>query len=271
MSGLFSPGQQTNTATNNILLDPSQRTLINSAMPYLNKFSKDGITLPTGSSIAPFNPTQQAGQSQALQSAGVQNNLARQGAGTSSFLLDPAHLDPSGNPGLQGSINAATRPIFNNLTRSVLPSIRSEANMTGNLGASRQGIAEGMATQGAFDAAGDATSRIASDGYHANLNAMTGALGSLNGVQSAQNTGAATTSAVGDVNQQFQQQLLDELKAQFIQKQTLPLSIGKELLNTVGAIPSAGTTGSQTSPTPSLFQQILGGGLAAAGAVGKFV
>jgi hypothetical protein len=62
------------------------------------------------------------------------------------------------------------------------------------------------------------------------------------------------------------QQLLDEAKAQFLQKQTLPLDIGKELLNALGAIPSAGASSTTTGQGPSLFQNLLGTAATAAGA-----
>jgi hypothetical protein len=53
------------------------------------------------------------------------------------------------NPYLQGQIDQLGGDIQRNLTQNILPSIGSGAAMAGSLGGSRQGIAEGMAMQGA--------------------------------------------------------------------------------------------------------------------------
>lgn len=266
MSGLFAPKNTKTTTSSQVSLAPEQQTLLNAATPWIQKFVDKGITLPTGSSIAPFNPTQTSAQNMVLGRVGAMNNGADQGMNASNFALSGDILKPETNPGLKGTVDAATRPLFEGLTEQILPSIRGEANTLGNIGSSRQGIAEGLAARGTANAAGDVASKVAFSGYQSGLDAQMRALGLLPQTVGAQTQGAQAAGAVGDASQAMTQKLLDELKAQFLQKQTLPLDIGKELLSMVGAIPTAGATTTGSVPQPSLFQQLLGAGATAAGA-----
>lgn len=266
MSGLFGSKSKPSTTTSSVTLAPEQKLLLGKAMPYLNKFADNGITLPTGSGITPFNQTQLDAQGRILGNVDKQQAGADAGLAASNMALSPDILDPNSNPGLRGTIDAATRPLFEGLTQQILPSIRSDAGTTGNLGSSRQGIAEGLATQGTQNAVGDASSKIAFSGYQSGLDAMMKSLGLLPQTLNSQNVAGATQGAVGDANQQLQQQLLDEARSQFLQKQTLPLDVGKELVNVVSGIPTAGASSTAQIPQPSLFQQLLGVAATAAGA-----
>lgn len=266
MSNFFAPKSQTVKSSSSVKLAPEQQTLLNAATPWIQKFVDNGITLPPGSSVAPFNSTQQSAQNMVLGRVGAMNNGADQGLNASNFALSGDILKPETNPALKGTIDAATRPLFEGLTEQILPSIRGEANTLGNIGSSRQGIAEGLAARGTQNAVGDVANRVAFSGYQSGLDAQMRALGLLPQTIGAQTQGAQAAGAVGDASQAMTQKLLDELKAQFLQKQTLPLDIGKELLSMVGAIPSAGATTSSQVPQPSLFQQLLGAAATGAGA-----
>jgi hypothetical protein len=95
---------------------------------------------------------------------------------------------------------------------------------------------------------------------------MMKALGLLPQTLNSQNIAGATQGAIGDANQQMKQQLLDEAKAQFLQKQTLPLDIGQSLLGAAGQIPTAGASATSFTPGTSLFEKLLGTAATAAGA-----
>lgn len=267
MSGFFAPKKTNVTSTSSVNLAPEQQTLLNAASPFIKTFvDQGGITLPESSSVAPFNATQTAAQNMVLGSAGTMNDASAAGVNASNYALSPDILHPGSNPALQGAIDASTRPLYQNLTEQILPSIRGEANTTGNIGSSRQGIAEGLASRGTQQAAGDVASKVAFSGYQSGLDAQMRALGLLPQTIGTQTQGAQAVGAVGDAQQQMTQKLLDELKAMFLQKQTLPLDIGKELLGMVGSVPTAGATNTSQVPTPSLFQQLLGTAATAAGA-----
>lgn len=124
-------------------------------------------------SMAPaVSPLEQQAQQQAL---GVAQGLSPfiQGAqGAGQFLTSTNLLSPESNPFLAQTAQAATRPIFQNLTEQVLPAIRGGAIGAGGFGGSRQGIAEGIASRGALQSAGDVSGNIFSQGYGQGLGAL---------------------------------------------------------------------------------------------------
>jgi hypothetical protein len=259
---LFSAPDQKSTTT----YQPSaqQSGVLNQALPYINQFAQQGIKLPTSTGIASFNPTQTSAQQMALSAGQQQTGLAGQGAGFSDWLFSGAALDPNSNPALGATIDAATRPIFEGLTQQVLPRIRDEARSTGNMGSSKQGVAEGLASQGASRAAGDVGTNIAYQGYQSGLDAMMRNLGLMPQTLNSLTAGAATTGAVGDARQGLDQARLTEEQSRYMQQQLLPISIGQELLAAMGAIPGGSTTSKVSGGGASPFSQILGAGLTAA-------
>lgn len=261
--GLFDTSQSSSTK-----FKPSkqQKSILDPAVGYLQDFAQNGVTLPTGSGVTDFNATQQAAQQQALGAVGGQDALGNAGAGFSNWLFSGAALDPNSNPALQGTIDAATRPIFQGLTEQVLPALRGESRTNGVFGSNRQGIAEGLASRGALSSAGDASSNIAYQGYQQGLQAMMQNLGLLPQTQGALTTGAATTGAVGDARYSLDQAKLTDARNQDLQRQLLPLSIGQELLAALGAIPGGKNVSKNTS-SASPLTSILGAGATIASAI----
>lgn len=257
-----SPQPQSQTTTQE--LSPEQRQLMQLAMPGVTQFAASVPQRYQGSTIAGFDPSQTAGQEGALDSAGVQTDLARSGANTSNFWMSDQPWLPSNNPALQGSIDAATRPITQALTEQALPAIRDSAEKTGNFGSSRQGIAEGLASGRASQAIGDATSKITNDNYQTNVNAQLKALGLLPQTSGAQTTGDQTTSAVGDVRQSMAQALLGENVSNFNYDQLAPFLQSKEIMSLLSGLPGGSTTTTSTGPQKNNLTSALGG--AAAGA-----
>jgi hypothetical protein len=83
-------------------------------------------------------------------------------------------LYPESNPALQGYMNAAIRPITESYMdpNGVMSQIRTEAGQAGQLGGSRQGIAEGIAAGRYANAVGDTAANVANAGYGQGLTAM---------------------------------------------------------------------------------------------------
>jgi hypothetical protein len=70
------------------------------------------------------------------------------------------------NPLLQQQIEASTRDIGRGLTEQTLPGIASQSVATGNVGSTRRGVAEGIATRGAQDRAADIAAQIRGGAYN---------------------------------------------------------------------------------------------------------
>src|SRR6266516_1320453 len=238
------------TTQTKVQLTPEQKQLIGLAMPDLTKFANQGIPLTPFSTVSDFNPTQTQGASDILSSTGAQSGVVNNAAGASQFLTSGNALDPNTNPGLRGTIDAATRPIWQGLTESALPAIRGEAVGSGNYGGSRQGIAEGIATRGAEQAAGDTANKIAYSGYNTGLDSMIKALGLAPTTAQSLTTPGATETAVGDYQHQLEQAKLTEAGQRYLQPYTEPLQVGQALAGIAAGLPGAGTSTTSKAAPP---------------------
>lgn len=92
-----------------------------------------------------------------------------------NFGLSGAVLNPASNPGLQATIDTATRKVGEAYTDpgGVFSNIRTAASQAGEGGASsRQGIAEGIAGRGYLNTIGDVTGQLTSQAYGQGLDFM---------------------------------------------------------------------------------------------------
>lgn len=253
------------TQKTEVNLSPEQQELLNLAMPGVRNFAASVPQRYSGPTVAGFDPSQTTGQNMALSAAsGPQQQIADNAARTSDFYLSGDIWNPASNPHLQGTIDAATRPIVRSFTEGVAPAIRGEAVSTGNFGSSRQGIAEGVAAGRTAEAVGDTTAKITSDLYRSNLDAQLKALGLAPQTQQLQLAPALTTSGVGDVRQALSQQLLNSDVAGFNYDQMAPFLQSREIASLLAGIPGGGTTATGSTPQPNKLMGALGG--AASGA-----
>ena len=258
------------TSTRNVL-GPEQQALTSMAMPNWMQFATTGYKLPGAAGVAGFDPSQIAGQESVLGATGTQADVVGGAAGANQFLTSGAALDPNLNPGLRGTIDAATRPIWQGLTEQVLPNIRGSAAVgasgtpSANYGGSRQGIAEGIATRGAETAAGDVAQKTAFGGYQTGLDAMLRAMGLAPGTAASQAIPGLSQSAVGAERQAQEQKGLtaEQQAGQF--DWMLPYIRAQAL--TGAAAGTGGGTNISTGPPPpqsSTANQVIGGGMVAA-------
>ena len=95
-------------------------------------------------------------------------------------------LSPQTNPYLQQMGQTGLDQINRNLTQDILPAIGNEAMGGMNLGSSRHGIAEGLATQGAQIAGGDFLTNLYGGQYQGDQNRALGALAMTPSMQNMQ-------------------------------------------------------------------------------------
>lgn len=259
--------QQAPTQTTTYTPSASEQELLNLALPAIRQFGATPLQRYSGETVAGFTPAQKQGQEQALATAsGAQQQTADQAARTSSFLLDPSILSPDSNPYLAQTIQAAQRPLYQNLTEQILPNIRSDF-ATGGFGGSRQGIAEGLAARGTQQAAGDVGANLANANYQRGQQTLLSALGLAPTVQQTELQPALTTSAVGDVQQNLEQQQLNQAQQNYYLDRFLPFLQAQEILSLSQSVPRGTATATGSVPqqtTGSRVNQALGG--AASGA-----
>lgn len=257
-------GEQAPVQKTTYELSPEQRQLMTLAMPGVRDFAASVPQRYQGNQVAGFTPEQMQGQGQVLGAAPIQGDLARSAARANQFYTSGNIWEPENNPALAGAVNAATRPITEALTQSALPAIRNEAVTTGNFGGSRQGVAEGLATQGASRAIGDTSAKVVNAAYDTNVNAQLKAMGLLPTVQGAQSAEGLATSGVGDVRQAMNQAMINQDVGGFNYDQLAPFLQSKEIMSLLQGLPGGTTTSTGNVPKANPFTSALGG--AAAGA-----
>lgn len=261
----------TKTTTQN--LTPEQQKLVGLSMPAFEQIATGTPTLPGAAGVAGFDPLQTLGQNTVLAGTDTQKGVVSGAAGANQWLTSGAALDPDTNPYTRKVQEAAVRPIYDNLVQKILPAISADASTSGtggisaNYGGSRHGIAQGLATQSANDAAASATASVGNNAYDKGLAAMLSAMGQSNAVAAGQSIPGSTISSVGDVRQQQAQKYLtaEQQAQQFLQ--FLPYIKASALAAGAGSLPGGSTTatGSQTKEI-SDWEKFMGiGGLAVGG------
>jgi len=202
--------------------------LISGASGYLNR---------PGSTIAGFDPLQTQGQNMAMTAAN--NPLIAQQGGALGMMLNPGMLNPESNPYLAATVQGGIGQVFQNLLENVMPQIQSGATQTGNVGSSRQGIAQGRAIEGATRGAMDYATQAYMQNYQQQLANMLGASGqTTNAIQNALYP-SMIMQDVGAQRQNLQQQMLNE-----------PLQRLGNYQNLISGNMGGSTTGTSTGAAP---------------------
>ena len=127
--------------------------------------------------IAGFNPTQQLAQQMGTGAAIGAQGLVGEGQQAFRQALDPMSAIQS--PFFAGAYQAAVNPFIRNFQQDIIPGIRSQAQGVGQVGGSREGIAQGLATQGLQSQLGDIASQMGQNAFTQGLQQRTAALGLL--------------------------------------------------------------------------------------------
>lgn len=215
------------------------------AMPFASQYANNQPQLPSGSSVAPFNANQTAGQNQTLSAGAPGGSLSQEAgnaAGAQKFLTSGEAFNPATNPGLAATIEGAVRPIEQNYAENIAPAIREGGVGVGQFGGGREGALEGIATQAEQQAVGSTAGSIESQNYQNALDQMTKAMGLTPTVQQASLEPGIATSNVGDVQQQLTQEQLTEAFNRFMFPQEQPLSTAESLSSIAAGIPGGSTT-----------------------------
>jgi len=166
----MSGGGGSTTTTNNDPWGGVQPSLIN-AYGKTDQLLNDPLSFYGGRTYANFDPLQEQGMQQGLNYA---NNVIAPGAENYQNTLQQymnAPLNIANDPAVQAMMAANQSNASDWLTREALPSTRTGAVAAGQLGGSRQGIAEGLAV-------GEATKALT----NANAQTMLGAYGTAAGL-----------------------------------------------------------------------------------------
>jgi hypothetical protein len=224
-------------------------------------YQQPGPNLYPSTTVVPFNTNEIMAQEQlAGPQAFKAGEMSDWAQAALAYGLNEAR-NPASNPYFESAVTGATRPIFEQLTRDVLPGLRRTAVGGGTLGGTRQAIAEGLATQGATRQAFDVGSQMGTKAYDTGMNAFLQALGLAPSIQGMTTAMPGMISAAGAQQRALEQAQLNEEVARYTYGQNLPYAKLAEYANMISG-PLGGTSATATeAPGISSAESALGWGM----------
>jgi hypothetical protein len=176
-------------------------------------------------------------------------------------------LNPETNKYMQAHAEAAIRPLTENLMGNVMPQIGSAAQKGGAYGGARQGLLESQALNNYMQNVTDTTSRMYSNAYGQGLGTFGTTLGQMGNVQQAGMVPGQMQMQLGDYQNAYNQQLINEDVNRYNYYQNLPQ---QQLANYAGTVSgNYGGVSTQQLPSQNPWAAAIGGGLMGYGATGN--
>ena len=217
------------------------------AQPYLERLAKEANAAYGGGKlgqVASVDPEQRKAQEAML--SYIYGPQAQQVTGGAQQALGQllTATDIGNNPALIPYIEAQNKLLTQAYQEQLLPAITGESVLTGGVGGSRQGVAQGLAAGRTAQAIGTSTAQQLSDAYRAGLQAQAQGLALAPTIQQLPLSLYGVGQAIGDVRQaQTQAELGTEERA--LQ------SYGDLLTRAAGSYGTATAPGATTNPITS--------------------
>lgn len=181
--------------------------------PYVGKLLDQAYgslgTKGTGQLVAGSNANIEQGQNMALDAARTQlPQLYQQQQGIFGNLASAGNWQ--NNPALQQQMQQIAQNAQQNLQENVLPSLRTGAVQAGQVGSSRQGIAEGIAARDMARNVSQQQTGLLSNAYNQSIGANQAALGYAPQMAQAALQPSSIFGGVGAQQRDIQQQQLQE-------------------------------------------------------------
>ena len=218
------------------------------SMPYSNY-------LPYVSEVSPLNTMQTAGINQTAGIAGqgdpAQWNTQRMLADTASGQ----YLNPSSNPYLQATYQAAADPVMKNFENAVYPGLRSSAAQAGQFGGSNDALLQGQAGYNLGQTLQNLGTGIFGQNYQAErANQLKGAL-EVPAISANAFTYPQAMTGAGTIYQQQAQNQLSDMVSQYQQQVNYPMTMLQDYAATIGGMPVQGY--GNTSGTGATMQKSI--------------
>jgi hypothetical protein len=199
--------------------------------------------------------TTQAYQNMA-QRAQQGNPLMGQASGEVSKMLSGAYLDPNNNPGFQGALSAATRPVTEAFRDVVMPGIDSNFSSAGRYGSGLQGEAYRDANTDLARSVGDISSNMAFNNYGMERGNMMNAIGMAGGLAANDYRDISMLGLAGQGMDDYNQRLIDAERERYDFNANKDMGWLQNYIGLLGGAPSP--TQTIRTPQPSLLAQAGG-------------
>lgn len=179
-----------------------------------------------------------------------------------NWATGAGNLDVGNNQYVQGQMAANTNRLYQDFNEQTVPALRSNFGKSGQIGSSRQGIAEGLAAQGVARASADSNAQILGTAYNNALDTYSSVLAQAPALMQAGTMPGSLLSQVGQSQRGFEQDKIDEAisRNDFSQNEAW-----NRLANYMQMV--SGNWGGTTTSTmpgqkkPNLLGALAGGGL----------
>lgn len=224
-----------------------------------------------GGFVAQATPETQQGMGMLTANAGLQANAT---GGLMQHAQDVAggkFLDPSTNPFLAATVAAATRPLQQQFTNTVVPAITDRSIAEGAFGGSGHGLALGRAAEGLATATGDISARMWGENYARERGYMMNAPALMGQTFDVMNAPAMTMLNVGELGTANQQRALDDQRARWEEiNRTAPWYGLGDMATLLASGGFGHASGTSTMPNPAYenpFMTLLKSGVGIASGV----
>lgn len=127
-----------------------------------------------------------------------------------NWATGAGNLDVGNNQYVQGQMAANTNRLYQDFNEQTVPALRSNFGKSGQIGSSRQGIAEGLAAQGVARASADSNAQILGTAYNNALDTYSSVLAQAPALMQAGTMPGTLLSQVGQSQRGFEQDKIDE-------------------------------------------------------------
>ena len=169
------------------------------------------------------------------------------------------------NPYIGGVADVIQKRLGRQFTENINPAIRSGAVASGQLGGSRQALAQGLAARGTQEATGDALAQLYGDAYGQGLSQQARGVGFAPAIMQAGMMPFQTIGDVGAYRRGISQEALQADIDRYQFGQERPYGIADRYLAALSQTPW-GEQGTRTQPGASRLANAVGGGLTGLGA-----
>lgn len=212
----------------------------------------------SGNLIAPQSANTQTALQNLGQRGAAGSDLTRAAQGQLQDTLSGTYLNGE-TPGFQGALNAATRPIIDNYTKTIMPGMDSNFSSAGRYGSGAHAMASGDAAGGLMDALGDTTSRMVYQNYGDERNRQIQGMLFAPELAAQDYKDIAAQGQAGQAQDAYQQSLIDAELAKYNYNSNKDFNWAQQYINMLNGAgnPSSTTISPQASPNP--FTGALGG------------
>lgn len=211
-----------------------------------------------GTLIAPQSDNTQAALGSLAQRGANGSDLTRAAQGQLQDTLGGTYLNGE-TPGFQGALNAATRPIIDNYTKTIMPGIDSNFSAAGRYGSGAHGLAEGDAATGLSHALGDTTSRMVYQNYGDERNRQIQGMLFAPELANQDYKDIAAQGQAGAAQDAFKQSQIDAELQKYNYDSNKDFNWLQQYLGMLNGAQGGSTTTTQPKSAPNPFTGAIGG------------